>query len=81
MRQPIKSFLRYLERGKSMKFSYEMTEWSKMVRKKLIDENMSVKDLAIAVGYHHCYIANLLNGTNKSKKAIAIICRYLGIEM
>ena len=64
-----------------MKYTYEASEWAQLVRKKLIDRNMTIRELAEGVGYNRSYTNNLLCGIFRSNKAEARICDYLGIQV
>lgn len=63
-----------------MKYSYGVPEWAQLARKCLIDRNMTVKEIAAALGYNRSYTSNLLNGVMRSRKAEKRICEFLGIQ-
>ncbi len=59
------------------------SEWSKAVRKALIDKGMTLKQLAEIIGYSYCTVNQLINGrySNRSCQIIAEkINEQLGTE-
>lgn len=48
--------------------------WNRRVKKALIDRNLTVKELAVLIGYSSVYTSNVINGTivgaSKIEKAI-----------
>lgn len=51
----------------------EISQWSKDVRKAMIDKNMTIKQLAESIGYSYAVISSVINGrySNTSYQSIA----------
>lgn len=66
-----------------MKVSKETSQWSKDVRKAIIDKDMTIKQLAEHIGYSVATVSSVINGrySNSSYQAIAEkINNVLGTE-
>lgn len=57
-----------------------LTPFGMMVRKRLIDKNMTQVELAALLGCNKQYIYKILVGERSGKKYIEEISRILGIE-
>lgn len=51
----------------------ETSQWSKDVRKAVIDQDMTLKQLAESIGYSYAVVSSVINGrySNASRQAIA----------
>ena len=54
-------------------------EWYIKAKKKLIEMNMSQKDLANAINVNYCVLCSVLNGKTLRKTVKDKICEYLKI--
>ena len=41
----------------------QLPAWNRKVKKALIDKNLTVKELAVLIGYSSVYTSNVVNGT------------------
>lgn len=55
-------------------------DWTKEVKKALIDKNITQKELADALGYSRQYVCNIINGVVTAQPAMDRVADYLGIE-
>jgi DNA-binding Xre family transcriptional regulator len=53
--------------------------WGIKVKQVLIERQMSIKELAEAVGYGRTWVSQVINGTMQSEQLKDIICKYLEI--
>ena len=56
-----------------------MSEFEKAVRHALIDRDMTMGDLADAIGITLSYLSDLMKGKRNNQKQIDRICEYLNI--
>ena len=56
-----------------------MTEFKKQVKKRLIDKELSVKELAKQCGVSYVYLYDLLNGNRKGSPTLLKIKKILDI--
>lgn len=57
-----------------------LPKWCKEAQKKLIDEDMSVRDLANKIGMSRQYTSSIVNGRAYSEIAIKAISNELNIQ-
>lgn len=57
----------------------KLSPWCKTVKKKLIDMDMSINELASAVGMGRSYVSSIINGRVYSPVAVSKISDYLRI--
>jgi DNA-binding Xre family transcriptional regulator len=57
----------------------DLPAWCKEVRKAMIDKDMSVQDLASAIGMARQYVSAIINGRLLSDKGKRVICDFLNI--
>lgn len=57
-----------------------LTEFGKRVRKRLIDKNMSQRELASVIGTSETYLCKMMYGERSIKKYKVRIEKALGIE-
>lgn len=55
-------------------------EWSKEAKKVMVDRDMTVTQLAEAIGFSQKYVSTVMSGRYYSEIAKEKICSYLGIE-
>lgn len=63
-----------------MKRKRELTDWGKMVKKRLIDKNMSMTELADSVGTSNVYLCDMLCGVKSERKYKSAIENLLEME-
>lgn len=63
-----------------MKVSKKTSAWSKAVKKRLIDLDMSIYDLADKLGMSRVYVSSVVNGRVISPNAIKKISYALGLD-
>ncbi len=56
-----------------------MPLWAKEAKKALIDKDMSITDLADALGMNRVYLSSVINGRVLSSQAKEKILSYLGL--
>lgn len=48
----------------------------------LLDNNLSIKDLAIKIGYNHCYLISIINGNRHvPNKTALLLSNALNVEV
>ncbi len=57
----------------------ELSSWSKEVRKKLIDKDMTITDLAKQIGMSRSYVTDIIGDRVKSQNAQKVISEFLEI--
>ena len=55
-------------------------EWEKEVKKALIDQEETQKEMADKLGLSRAYVSAVINGTVKAPRAIGLISDYCGLE-
>lgn len=60
---------------------YEAPYWSKEVQKKLIDKNISKKELAKTLKVNYQQMISVLSGNVRNDTMQERICTYLGVTM
>jgi DNA-binding Xre family transcriptional regulator len=63
-----------------MGHKHDLPTWCKDAKKVLIDRNMTVTDLAKAVGMTREHISSVINDKVRSPNTQKIICEHLGIS-
>lgn len=63
-----------------MKAKKDLTPFGKKVRKRLIDRNMTQKELADLIGCRKQYLRRILTGERSGRKYLDEIARILDIE-
>ena len=58
----------------------KLSPWSKAVKKEMIERDMSIKDVAEALGMAREYVSAVINGRVYSESAVKKISDYLNIE-
>lgn len=64
-----------------MKAKKDLTPFGKKVRKRLIDRNMTQKELADQIGCRKQYLWRILTGERSGRKYLEEIARILDIEI
>lgn len=59
----------------------QYTEIGKMIKKKLIDRNMTTTQLAACVGTTPQYMNHILHGKRSGKKYLAAIAKILDLDI
>lgn len=57
----------------------KLRPWCKRAKHTMIDQDLTVKDLASAIGMARSYVSSVLNGRVWSEPAVKKISSYLGI--
>lgn len=57
----------------------ELSNWSKEVRKKLIDKDMTISELAKQIGKSRSYVTEIISGRVKSPNTQKLINEFLEI--
>lgn len=57
-----------------------MSEFEKAVKKALIDHDMTMQDLADAIGITISYVSDLIKGKRKNELQLAKITSFLGLS-
>lgn len=57
-----------------------MNDFEKLIRKALIDRNMSIRDLAIALDISQAYIYDIFKGNRPGTKQKQRMIKFLGLE-
>lgn len=60
--------------------SWELTPFGLEVRKKLLEKNSSIADLAREVGANASYLRGMMYGYRSGKKYVNKICEFLGMD-
>ena len=58
----------------------EMSSWEKAIRHELLDRNMTMSDLANALGINGAYLYDIINDNRKASSMRQKINDFLGIE-
>ena len=56
-----------------------LSDWAKEVKKKMIDMDMDVKDVAAKFKWTSAYFNSLLRGTTYSQHNVEIVSLYFGV--
>ena len=60
--------------------TYPVTDFGKVIKKRMIDIDMSQAELARNMGVSSPYVSEILRGTRKSENAQRKVCEAVGID-
>ena len=60
--------------------TYPVTDFGKVIKKRMIDIDMTQSELARKMGVSSPYVGEILRGTRKSENAQRKVCEAVGID-